>query len=476
MTYSIKKTAYNGFKWSAIEKFSVQGTTFILQLILARLLVPSDYGIIGMLSIFLQIAQVFVDTGFANALIQKKQCSQVDYSTVFYYNLLVSISIYILFFFIAPFVSDFYHTEELTDVMRVLSLTVILNAIPIVNRTKLMQKIDFKTISKISLISTILSGLGGILFAYLNYGVWSLCIQSITNSILQCVLFCATVRWYPSLIFCFKSFNQLFGFGSRVLITNIIGALYTNMYAIFIGRRFTKQDLGYYTRADQFASFPASSFVSIVTRVVYPIFCSIQDDDEKLCIAYRKIIKISSYIIFPVMIGLLSISEPFIITFLSSKWEGAIILLQILCLDWILDHLSSINLNLLYVKGRTDLALKLEIIKKTIAVAILLVTVNYGIIAMCWGRALYSVIATIINTTYTKKFISLGLLDQIMDVLPLLIGASVMGGIVTISIHFFTNSSIQLVVGIMIGFISYYIISLLFFKDILMEIKSFKGS
>lgn len=471
---SLTSATIKGFGWSAIEKFSIQGLTFLLQIILARLLDPSDYGIIGMLAIFMQIGQVFVDTGFANALIQKKQCQQSDYSTVFIYNLGVSVAIYLLFFFIAPYVALFYNTPELTNVMRVISITIVFNAIPIVNRTILIKAVNFKIIAKISLIATLTSGIFGIALAYYGYGVWALCYQTILLSIIQAILFYFYEKWRPTLEFSMKSFNSLFKFGSKMLLTNLIGAFYTNMYTLVIGKRFSKHELGNYSRADQFASFPASSFVSIVSRVVYPVFCKIQDDNDKLRTAYRKIIRLSSFLIFPVMIGLMSVSQPFIYTFLTGKWNGAVILLQILCLDWILDHLSSINLNLLYVKGRTDLALKLEIFKKIIAVFILLVSLNFGLIAMCYGRALYSVIATVINTTYTKKYLSLSIFDQVKDILPFLIGAIVMGVGIVIVINFFSSCVIQLIIGIVVGILLYLFISFLFFKSTLQELVNIK--
>lgn len=472
---SLTSTTIKAFGWSAIEKFTVQGITFLLQVILARLLVPSDYGIIGMVAIFLHIAQVFVDTGFANALIQKKECTQTDYSTVFVYNLLVSIVIYVFFYFISPFVAYFYETPELTKVMRVISITIVLNAIPIVNRTILIKDVNFKIIAKISLIATITSGIIGVTMAYYGLGVWALCGQTIILSVVQCILFYVFEKWRPSAIFSIKSFKLLFSFGSRMLITNLIGAFYTNMYTLVIGKRFSKVELGNYTRADQFASFPASSFVAIIARVVYPVFCKIQDDDKKLREAYRRIIRLSSYFIFPVMICILSLAEPFIHVFLTDKWSGAVIFMQILSLDWILNHLTSINLNLLYVKGRTDLALRLEIIKKTIAVLILIVSLNFGVIAMCIGRVVYSVIATVINTTYTKKFLSLGITEQIRDILPFLFGAFVTGAVILFVIDLFVSPIVQLVVGLLVGLVCYFLISILFFKSVVIELLNTKS-
>ncbi len=472
MVDTLKTKTITGISWSAVERFTTQGVSFFIQLLLARLLMPSDYGIIAMLAIFLQIAQVFIDSGFANALIKKQNCSEEDYSTVFYYNLVISIIIYLLFFSFSPKVARFYDIPELTNVMRFISLVVILNALCIVQRTKLIKAINFKSQTMVSLGSVLLSGGLGLYLAYQGFGVWALCWQTIANGFFQNVFLFFSVKWFPSLSFSKTSFVEMFGFGSKILGASIISVIYSNLYTIVIGKMFHTIELGHFSRAEQFAKFPSSNIGNIITRVVFPVLSRIQDDDEKLCIAYRKIIRCSSFLIFPLMMGLAALATPFVTVILTEKWLGVVILLQILCMSYMWDHLSLLNLNVLYVKGRSDLVFKLEVIKKSIAVVILVVTIPYGLVVMCWGLVMYSLIAFYLNAYYTRKLLALGFLKQLNDVIPYFIASLAMGGCVLLFLHMVDNVYIQLVVGIFIGIAIYFLISIFFLKFTIMEVKS----
>ena len=469
MTESLKNKTVKGIGWSAIERFSVQGVTFLVQIVLARLLTPSDYGIIAILAVFLQIAQVFIDSGFANALIKKNDCSFEDYSTVFWYNTGVAVFLYLLLFVSAPFISSFYNNSLLTPVLRVIALTLPLNALSIVQKTKLVKSVDFKSQSKVTLSSSIISGAIGILMAYLGCGVWALVFQQIINSILHLIFYIAITKWFPNFIWSKLSFKYVFDFGSKILAASLIGVVYKNLYSIVIGKRYSAQDLGYFSRADQFATFPSNNIGNIISRVSFPIFSTIQDNNEQLLGAYRKMIKFSSFIIFPLMFGLLAVAEPFVITILTEKWTPCVVLLRILCIDWSLDHITLLNLNLLYVKGRTDLVLRLEVVKKTLAVLILVVSMPFGLEALCWGRVIYSIFATIINTYYTHRILKFGIIRQISDFAPYLIASIIIAVVVYFSIGLFSSSIIQLIAGCIFGAVIYFIISLLFFKSIIME-------
>lgn len=470
MSESIKQKSLVGVGWSAIERFSVQGVNFLIQLVLARLLTPTDYGVVGMLAIFMQVAQTFIDSGFANALIQKKDCTQKDYSTVFYFNLGISSIIYILFFFVSPFVANFYRTEILTDVMRVLSLTLVINALSIVQKTILIKKVDFKTQSAVSLLSAFISGTTGIIMAYRGYGVWALCGQQIVNSICQFVFLQIFVRWRPSLAFSKESFNTLFFFGSKLLLSRLIHTIYKNLYTIVIGRTFSAESLGQYNRAEQFADFPSSNIGEIITRVAYPILSKIQDENDRLIIVYRTTIRYASLIIFPLMIGLLVLAKPLILLLLTEKWEGIIILLQILCLDFMLSHISTLNLNILYVKGRSDLALKLEIIKKTIAIIILVLSIPFGVIGMCWGKVVYGVIATVLNTTFTKRLVGLSFFTQCKDFMPYMFMAAGMGIVVFLTTLLNIPNILQLIIGFLAGVSVYLLLLYIFDRTTLKEV------
>lgn len=473
MSETLTRKAFVGVGWSAIERLSLQGVGFVLQIILARLLSASDYGIIAMIAIFLQIAGVFVDSGFANALIQKQNCTDKDYSTVFYYNLAVSIGVYGLLYIGAPLVAKFYDIELLTKVLRVSALVVIFNAFSLVQRTKLVKQIDFKSQSIVNFSSAVISGIAGIAFAYYGFGVWALCFQSLLNSILQIFLFYFFVRWRPSLVFSRESFKELFSFGSKILIASIISVVYNNLYTIVIGKKFKSEELGYYSRADQFAAFPSINISSIIAKVAFPALSTIQNDDDKLRIAYRKIIRYSSFVIFPIMIGLAASSKFVVLTLLGEKWLDVVPFLRILCFALMWDHLSSLNLNLLYVKGKSNLVLKLEIIKKTIAVAILFASIPFGIVVMCWGRVVYDIIAFGINTFYTKRLIGISLFRQIMDIMPYLVLSLAMGVLVFVEgIILPSGPLVTLVLVVLTGVVFYSAISWFSFKDIREQVVS----
>lgn len=470
MAESLKSKTVSGVLWSAIERFSLQGVQFIINIIMARLLLPSDYGMIGMLAVFLQISQTFIDSGFSDALIQKKNRTNQDLSTVFYFNIVLSLVFYLLIFFSAPYIADFYHTPGLELVTRIITLNLIIASFSAVHKTILTINIDFKTQSKISLIAALTSGGIGITMAYQNCGVWSLVVQSLLNTFLITILSYYYVSWHPLKCFSKSSFVGLFGFGSKLLISRLIHSVYYNLYAIVIGRKFSSAELGYYTRAEQFAVFPSSNLNAIISRVTYPILSSIQDDDTRLAVAYRKYIKLSSFLIFPLMLGLAAIADPLINLLLTDKWSGIVILLQILCLDWMLDHLSQINLNLLLIKGHSDWALRLEIIKKVIATLILIVSIPFGIVIMCWGRVMYSIIATYLNTHYTERLIGLSFKEQMKDIFPSLLLAILMSSTVYICIFYIPSDILKVIGGIIVGCAFYFIFSWLLKRDELKEI------
>lgn len=458
----LRSKTLSGVLWSAVERFSLQGVQFVINIIMARLLLPSDYGMIAMLVILIQVSQIFIDGGFTNALIQRKDRTEIDFSTVFYFNIFISLFLYFLIFISAPWIAEFYRMPELILVTRVITLNFIFSSLSAIHRIKLTIDVDFKTQSKISLISAVSSGVLGICMAYWGFGVWALVFQSLLNNLLLTILFYFFYRWRPLLSFSMSSFKRLFSFGSKLLISSLIHSVYYNLYSIVIGRRFSAIDLGYYTRAEQFAIFPSANVNAVISRVTFPILSSIQDDNERLTQAYRKYIRLASYLIFPLMVGLAVLAKPLIILLLTEKWIGIVILLQILCFDWMFDHLSGINLNLLYVKGRSDLALRLELIKKTIATIILFSSIPFGLIGMCLGRVLYSLIATYLNTYYTKDLIGLSFLKQVKDIVPFFLLSLLMGVVCAFTISFIEGYILKILVGFFVGAIVYVSLSILF--------------
>lgn len=458
---SIASQSIKGFIWSAVERFSLQGVQFFIGVVLARLLSPSDFGMIGMLTIFLSISQIFVDCGFSNALIREKEVTDQDYGTAFLLNFLISVACFGILFAIAPFVADFYQLPELELVMQVVSLTLIINALFTVHKAKLSRAVDFKTQSKASFGAALLSGIFGVVLAYCGFGVWSLVWQSIANSVLNLLIFSVLLRWFPKPCFNKASFHSLFSFGSKLLVSSLIHSVYSNLYNLVIGKKFTATDLGFYTRADHLSSFPSLNVASILSRVTFPILSKLQDDNEKLLSVYKKYLQVSCFLIFPLMIGLCVLAKPTIIILLGEKWSGAILLMQILCFSSILDPVCNINLNLLYVKGRSDLVLKLEIIKKTIAIIILFTSMRYGLVGMCVGRALYGFIATFLNMTYTRSFIDLSIWGQVKLLASSFVLSLSMGGVIWLVMNLFSSDGLQLATGILTGVVFYFAVAYL---------------
>ena len=456
---NLQKQTISGVIWSFIERFSVQGVLLLTTVFMARILSPEDYGLIGMLGIFMALSQVFIDGGFSSALIQLKNKKEEDFSTVFYINISVSIILYVLLFITSPYISDFYNQPMLTAITRVYSLCLIINSLSSTSRTMLTIRIDFKKQSKISLISALFSGIIGITFAFDGYGVWALVAQTISQSISNTLLCFYIVKWHPSFVFSVSSFKKLFSFGSKLLLSSIINSVYNNLYSLVIGKKFTSSDLGYYSRANHFAQFTGSNISDILNRVCFPILSRIQDDDSKLITVYRKYIKMTGFLMFPLVTLLCVSSKHLILLLLGEKWINSIPLLQILSVGYLFNGIVVINLNLLYVKGRSDLVLKLEIIKKTIAIIILIISTLFSLKIVCIGFVVYTLIAFYLNTIYSKRFLNYGFINQIHDLCPYIVISFIVGveGFIVselISIHF-----ISLVVSALICICSYLLIS-----------------
>lgn len=472
MSESLKKKTVNGMIWSSIERFSVQGIQFLVMIIMARLLTPKDYGLVGMVAIFIAVAQSLVDSGFSQALIRKQNRTEIDNSTVFYFNIVVGTLLYLILFTIAPLVADFYDSPELTALMRVVCLSVIFNSLVVVQRALLTVNIDFKTQAKTSLTAAIVSGVIGISMAYSGFNYWSIVTQQLVNLGLNTLLLWIFTRWRPRRIYSWTSFRELFSFGSKLLASGLLDVIYRNMYLLVIGKVFTASSLGYYTRANQFAEFSSSNLTGIMQRVTYPVLCQIQNDDERLAQIYRRFLRLSAFLIFPLLMGLSAVAEPFILILLKSQWLFTATLLQIICFSMMWYPIHAINLNLLQVKGRSDLFLKLEIIKKLLAVTVLCITLPMGLIAMCVGQIFSSIIALIINTHYTGKLIQVGFLRQIRDLLPTLLLSLSMWGVVYVVISYLPGTMLQLIVGIVTGIIYYIALSALFKYPELKEVYS----
>lgn len=417
----LKEKTLSGVKWNAIGRFSTQGVSFVVGILLARILSPSDYGVVGMIGIFMAIAQTFIDSGFGSALIRKQDCTDADYSTAFYFNIVVGVVCYLILFISSPLIADFFDTPILKDVVRVLSINLLLGALTIVQRARLTAAVDFKSQAKVSLVATIISGGVGLFMAYQGYGVWSLVYQHVTSTLITTIMFWVITKWCPQRLFSKESFKYLFGFGSKILSASLLHTIYSNLTTILIGKFYTPKDLGYYSRGESLATLPSSNITGILKSVTYPILSKIQDDDVRLIQVYRKYIRMTSMLIFFGVFLLAALAKPLILTLLTDKWTDSVIYLQVFCFAYMFDHLCQLNLNILYVKGRSDLVLRLEVIKKTISISMIIAAIPFGVLAICISRALYTQIAVIINTYYTGKLFNLGYVAQVKDFIKYLL-------------------------------------------------------
>lgn len=474
MTENLKKETAKGVLWSGIEKFASGGVLFLANIVLARILTPNDFGLLAVIAVFVQISQTFIDSGFSNALIQKKNRSQTDYSTVFIFNIAISISLYSILFFCAPLIAHFFDNNKLTSLTRIIGLNLIIGALMSVHKTRLTVELRFKFQSMITLIASIISAAIAIWMAYNGFGVWSLVILTITNTSIQVTLIYLFFKWHPSLLFSKESFKQLFSYSSKLLGASLIHLLYRNIYPIIIGKKFTPIQLGYFNRADTFAQYVPMTIGNVISRVAFPIFSRIQDNNDRLRKAYSKYIVFSSLIIFPFMIGLIVMAKPLTLLILTDKWLPMVPMLQILCIDWMTDHICSINLNVLFVKGRSDLAFKLELIKKTLALGIFFISLNWGIIGVCWGRVVYAIFAVYLNSYYTNKLIGISLMCQIKDILLPLVQASVMGIMIVCLQLIYSNMNelINMGLNLLIGIITYIVIVYITNKNYIVEFKN----
>lgn len=447
--------AISGMAWTGLDKLASYAIQFVISIVIARLLMPSDFGIIGMLSIFIAIAQTFLDSGFANALIQKKGRTEVDYATVFYFNVAISIVLYLMFYFSAPFIASFYDIPVLTDVTRVVGLSLVINGLVIVQTAKLSIELNFRLQAIASIVSVLISGLIGLWLAYTGWGVWALVYQTVSQSIIRALILWGFAKWKPLLVFSFESFRQLFSFGSKLLVSGLINTIYTNIYTLVIGKAFSAAEVGFFNQGNHFSRFPMQVVQDVVLKVNYPILSELQDENERLIHAYKKLLRTPMFILFPIMIGICAVASPLIEVLLGEKWLPCVPVLQVLCVGYMFTPLTTINLNLLYVKGRSDLVLKLEFIKKPIAFLILFTSIPFGLIWMCVGKALYEFIAFSFNCYYTKKLLNYGIWKQMKELLPIFVNVAIMFIIVTLCMTLVEPPFMKLLIGISAGVFSF---------------------
>ena len=425
-----------------------------MSIVLARLLSPDEYGLIGILTIFISVFNAIVDSGFTNALIRKNNASDTDYSTVFYVNMVVSVFMAAALFLCARPIASFFGREELVALTQAMSCIVIINALSIVQKARTTKAIDFKIQTKITLISAIISGVIGIVMAYMGYGVWALVGQQISCQLLTTALFWIYNKWLPSLVFSWESFRERWSFGWKLLVSGLIDTLWKEIYQVVIGKCYAPETLGLYTRAKQFSDLCSTNLTSIIQRVSYPVLSSIQDDKVRLREAYKKVIKTTMLPTFVLMFGMAAVAKPMIMVLIGEKWLGCVGFLQIICIYGALYPLHAINLNMLQVQGRSDLFLKLEIIKKIINIGPLLLGIFVDIYLMVGSSIITSCISYYLNAYYSGPFLNYSIKEQVKDILPSLgvaVGMAIpVWAMTLVPINAFILLPLQIVVGAVI--------------------------
>ncbi len=429
---SLKKKTISGLLWSFGDMMGNQGIQFIIQIILARLLAPEDFGLIGMILVFVALSNSLVDSGFTQALIRDQKANQTDYSTVFYFNLVVSFFIYGSLFVAAPFISNFFDQAQLTPIIRVLTLGVIVNAFSIIPRAMFTKEVNFKVQAKINMAASVSSGVVAVALAVMGFGVWSLVVRMLALNVVQAMLLVLSRKWLPSLAFSVASFKRLFGFGWKLLVSGLIDTAYNNVYYLIIGKQYSAKSLGYYTNAAKFSDVATQSLTATIQRVTYPVLSGIQDQEERLKQSFKKVIKLSGFLIFPLMVGLAAVAEPLIQLIFGGKWEPMVIYFQLLCIASMLYPIHALNLNILQVKGRSDLFLYLEIIKTIIPtiLIVLVIWMDWGIEVLVATIVLDSHVSLFINIYFSGREIGYGVKEQVRDLLPMYGLSLAMGAIV----------------------------------------------
>lgn len=452
----------HGFAWSAVERFSVQGISFLLSVIIARIVSPDSYGLIVIVQIFLSFSQLFIDGGFANALIQKKDRDEVDYCTVFFFNLGVAIGLYFLLFLLAPAIAKFYEEPQLTPITRVISLNLILSSLAIVQKTRLTINLDFKTQTRASLIAVIVSGIVGIVCAYSGFEVWALVAQGLTNQLITSIALIWFSRWKPKLLFSIQSFKRLFGFGSKLMLSNILTSIYINTTNLVIGKKYSSADLAFYNRGFTISQFPSTNLSEVMNRVIYPVLTRAQDDLNSLRKEYLKYLHLTYYIILPLMGLLLALAKPLIEVILTSKWLEAVPYLQIFCLNFMLYPLQQQSGNPVAAIGHSSILLRAQVIKRIVSFAILIVTLTISIPAVCWGVLASSVFEVMVNVFVCKKEIGIGFITHIKTLMDVVIPVVIICIIVFFFSSLIPNSLVKLFVGGIGGAILYFLATWIF--------------
>lgn len=452
---TIKSKMFSGLFWKFLESGGVQGIQFIIQIILARLLSPDDYGLLAIITVFIAIANIFVSSGFGHALIQKKEINEIDLSSVFYLSLIISVILYLFLFLVSPYIALFYANPLLIPIIKVQGLTVVFGAVRTIQNSIISREMDFKKSFKVRVYGTIVSGVIGILMAFGGYGVWALVASNVLGTFIETLILWYSVSWRPKIIFSINTIRSLFRFSSNLLITSIIEVISNNIYSLVIGKIYSNQMLGYYNRGQNIPNLLMSNINGPITGVMFPALSQYQNDQVQVKKIVKRSILTSSFIVFPLMVGLAVVAEPLTLLLLTEKWLPSVPFMQLSCITFAFWPIHSANVEAICAVGRSDISLKLQVIKKTLLVLVLIITMNFGIYSIMIGSAIISFLSTFINAWPNKKLFSYSTKEQFVDLAPAAILSLVMGGIVYSIIFLRLDPLVTILLQIIIGIVIY---------------------
>lgn len=451
-----KKNVLRNLFWRFSERTAAQGVSFVVSVILARLLTPEDYGLIGLITVFISIATVFVSSGFGNALIQKENATQTDFSSVFYFSIFMGAVMYAVLFICAPFIATFYNDPLLISVIRVLSLSLVIAGVNSVQQAYVSKTMQFKRFFFSTIIGTLVSAVIGIFMAYRGYGVWALVIQNLSNQIMDTCILWFTVKWRPTLEFSFTEMKKMFSYGWKLLFSSLLDTVYNNLYSLVIGKFYSAKDLGHYNRGRNIPNMVITNINGSIQSVMFPAFSNCQGDKVRLKVMVRRSIMTSTYIIMPAMIGLAAVAQPLTVLLLTEKWLPSVPFMQFSCFILAFWPIHTTNLQAINAVGRSDIFLKLEIIKKVLGFSIMVISIPMGLYAMMIGNCFSAVISSFLNASPNRRLLNYGYREQIGDILPALLLSVFMGLIVLLWTLTDMSSILILVCQVVTGAVIYY--------------------
>jgi len=471
----LKKKTIFGVLWNTFELLSGKVIQIIITIILARILIPEDFGIIALLVIFTELSKVILDSGFSQALIRKQDATQEDFTSIFYFNIFIGLLIYLFLYFISPQISNFYNYPELTNIARVIFLTIIINSFGIVQNALVVKSINFKILAKRTIIANFIGGVVAVSLAYLGFAVWALVFQILIATLLRVILLWLYSNWRPSKSFTIKPIKELFSFSSNLLLSGIFDVIASNIQTLLIGKFYSQASLGFYSQAKLLANLPSQTLTSVIRNVTYPTLSEINNKNTlQLKNSYRRIIKIAIFIIFPIMLGFIAIGDRLIPLVLGDKWIPSIEYFMLFCLIGAIYPLYSISQNIFLVQGNSKLFLKVSIAKRVITLIGILITIQFGVLTLVIGQVVTTVINTILTMYFSGKEIDYSLKEQIKDIIGIILISLFM--LLTIYIFgvkvHFESSSLVILSQICIGIVVYFTLSFIFKLSVIFELKN----